>query len=79
MTVLENIFIGRHHLLKNNFLKGSFLLDSRRAKRRSKNRIEAERILDFLEISDIRKTIAGTLSYGLRKRVELSKSNCYKP
>ena len=24
MTVLENIYIGRHHLLKNNFIKGSF-------------------------------------------------------
>ena len=23
MTVLENIFIGRHHLLRNNFLKAS--------------------------------------------------------
>ena len=79
MTVLENIFIGRHHLLKNNFLKGSiyWLLGGQREE--VKNRIEAEKILDFLEISNIRKSIAGTLSYGLRKRVELARAIAINP
>ena len=79
MTVLENIFVGRHHLLKNNFLKGSFYWLFGGQREEIENRLEAERILDFLEISDIRKTLAGTLSYGLRKRVELARAIAIKP
>ena len=44
-----------------------------------KNREEAEEILDFLEINNIRKSVAGTLSYGLRKRVELARAIALKP
>ena len=79
MTVLENIFIGRHHLLKNNFLKGAIYWLFGGQKEEVINRIEAEKILDFLEISDIRKSIAGTLSYGLRKRVELARAIAINP
>ena len=79
MTVLENIYIGRHHLLKNNFIKGSFYWILGGQKEEVKNRIEAEKILDFLEISDIRKSPAGTLSYGLRKRVELARAIAINP
>ena len=43
------------------------------------NRKEAEKILDFLEISKIRKSTAGTLSYGLRKRVELARAIAIQP
>ena len=53
-------------------------MDFRRAKEEVKNRIEAEKILDFLEIS-IRKSPAGTLSYGLRKRVELARAIAINP
>ena len=79
MTVLENIYIGRHHLLKNNFIKGSFYWILGGQKEEVKNRIEAEKILDFLEISDIRKSLAGTLSYGLRKRLELARAIAINP
>ncbi|MDC3024108.1 ABC transporter ATP-binding protein [Alphaproteobacteria bacterium] len=79
MTVLENIFIGRHHLLRNNFIKGSLYWILGGQKEEVENRVEAERILDFLEISDIRKTLAGTLSYGLRKRVELARAIAINP
>jgi len=79
MTVLENIFIGRHHLLKNNFLSGSIYWLFGGQKEEVSNRIEAEKILDFLEISNIRTSIAGTLSYGLRKRVELARAIAINP
>ena len=79
MTVLDNIFIGRHHLLKNNFIKGSLYWLLGGQKEEVENRIEAERILDFLEISEVRKSLAGTLSYGLRKRVELARAIAINP
>ncbi len=79
MSVLENIFIGRHHLLKSNFLSGAFFWIFGAQKEEINSRVEAEKILDFLEISNIRKSIAGTLSYGLRKRVELARAIAINP
>ena len=79
MTVLENIYIGRHHLLRSNFFSGSIYWLSGAKNEEVNNRKEAEKILDFLEISNIRKSIAGTLSYGLRKRVELARAIAIQP
>ena len=79
MTVLENIYIGRHHLLRSNFFSGAIYWLSGAKKEEVNNRKEAEKILDFLEISNIRKSTAGTLSYGLRKRVELARAIAIQP
>ena len=70
MSVLDNIMVGRHHLLKNNFLTGALYWLGGAQKEELKHRREVEEIIDFLEISPIRKAVAGTLPYGLRKRVE---------
>ena len=79
MTVLENIYIGRHHLQKSNFFSGAIYWFSGAKNEEVNNRKEAEKILDFLEISNIRKSTAGTLSYGLRKRVELARAIAIQP
>ena len=79
MTVLENIYIGRHHLLRSNFFSGAIYWLSGAKNEEVHNRKEAEKILDFLEISNIRKSTAGTLSYGLRKRVELARAIAIQP
>ena len=79
MTVLENIYIGRHHLLRSNFFSGAVYWLSGAKNEEVNNRKEAEKILDFLEISNIRKSTAGTLSYGLRKRVELARAIAIQP
>ena len=79
MTVLENIYIGRHHLLRSNFFSGAIYWLSGAKNEEVNNRKEAEKILDFLEISKIRKSTAGTLSYGLRKRVELARAIAIQP
>ena len=79
MTVLENIYVGRHHMLKSNFVSGAIYWLLGAQKEEIENRKYAEKILDFLEISNIRKSIAGTLSYGLRKRVELARAIAIQP
>ena len=66
-------------MLKSNFLSGALYWFSKAQNEEVKNRIEAEKILDFLEISNVRKSIAGTLSYGLRKRVELARAIAIQP
>ena len=79
MTVLDNIMVGRHHLLKNNFLSGSLYWLGGARKEELIHRAEVEDIIDFLEIAHIRKSTAGTLSYGLRKRVELARAVALRP
>ncbi len=79
MSVLDNIMVGRHHLLKNNFITGPLYWFSGAQKEELEHRRIVEDIIDFLEISHIRKAQAGTLSYGLRKRVELARAVALKP
>jgi branched-chain amino acid transport system ATP-binding protein len=78
MSVLDNIMTGR--LLK---MRGSFLLEALYwgpAKRQElEHRAFVERIIDFLEIEAIRKAGAGTLPYGLQKRVELARALAAQP
>jgi branched-chain amino acid transport system ATP-binding protein len=79
MTVLENIMVGRHHLLKHGFWTGMPYWLGGAQQEELRHRREVEEIIDFLEIQHVRKATAGTLSYGLRKRVELARAMALKP
>ncbi len=79
MTVLENIMVGRHHLLRSGFLRGMAYWFGGAQREELEHRREVEEIVDFLEIQHVRKAVAGTLSYGLRKRVELARAVALKP
>ncbi|TKB48153.1 ABC transporter ATP-binding protein [Ferrimonas sediminicola] len=79
MTVLENIMVGRHHLMNNNWVTGPLYWLSPAEKEELTHRREVEQIIDFLDITHVRKSVAGTLSYGLRKRVELARAMALKP
>jgi branched-chain amino acid transport system ATP-binding protein len=78
MSVLDNIMTGR--LLK---MRGSFLLEALywgpAMRQELRHRAFVERIIDFLEIEAIRKAGAGTLPYGLQKRVELARALAAEP
>ena len=79
MSVLDNIMVGRHHLLRSNVLSGALYWLGGAQKEELAHRREVEEIIDFLEIQHVRKATAGTLSYGLRKRVELARAIALKP
>ena len=79
MSVLDNIMVGRHHLLRNNFLTGALYWMTGAQREELDHRREVEDIIDFLEIQHVRRAMAGTLSYGLRKRVELARAIALKP
>ncbi|MQX37544.1 ABC transporter ATP-binding protein [Roseospira navarrensis] len=78
MSVLDNIMVGRHHLLKNGFLRGALYWGLAQREELAHRR-DVEDIIDFLEITHIRKAMAGTLPYGLRKRVELARAIALNP
>ncbi|MBI3515467.1 MAG: ABC transporter ATP-binding protein [Proteobacteria bacterium] len=79
MSVLDNIMVGRHHLLHNNFVTGALYWLGGARREELEHRRAVEEIIDFLEIQHVRRAVAGTLSYGLRKRVELARAIALKP
>jgi branched-chain amino acid transport system ATP-binding protein len=79
MSVLDNILVGRHHLLHNNFLTGGLYWLGGARREEMAHRRDVEEIIDFLEIQHVRSATAGTLPYGLRKRVELARAIALKP
>ena len=79
MSVLDNIMVGRHNILKNNFLTGPLYWLGGAQKEELAHRRDIEEIIDFLEIQHVRRAVAGTLPYGLRKRVELARAVALKP
>jgi branched-chain amino acid transport system ATP-binding protein len=78
MTVLENIMVGRHPHMRAGILS-SGLFWGLAQREEIRHRAVVERIIDFLEINHIRKAAAGTLPYGLQKRVELGRALAAEP
>jgi branched-chain amino acid transport system ATP-binding protein len=79
MSVLDNIMVGRHHLLKNNFFSGSLYWLGSAQREELDHRRKVEDIIDFLDLAPVRKATAGALPYGLRRRVELARAMALEP
>lgn len=79
MSVLDNIMVGRHHLMKSGFARGMLYWLGGAQREEMEHRRAVEEIIDFLEIQHVRHAPAGTLSYGLRKRVELARAVAVNP
>ncbi len=78
MTVLDNIMTGRLTMMKSGLVAQALWWGS--AEREEiLHRERVERIIDFLEIQNLRKTPVGRLPYGLKKRVELARALAAEP
>jgi branched-chain amino acid transport system ATP-binding protein len=78
MSALGNIMVGRTMLMHSNiFSQGLYWGFSQ--KEEIEHRRAVERIIDFLQIENIRRTPASMLPYGLRKRVELARALAAEP
>ena len=77
-TVLDNLMAARHIHMKTNMLTGALFWGPAQ-REEIVHRQRVEEIIDFLELEHIRKSIVGTLSYGLRKRVELGRALALEP
>ena len=78
MSTLDNIMTGRNLKMKSNIFWQALHVGPARAEE-LENRLEAERIIDFLDIQAIRKKPVGKLPYGLQKRVELGRALAAEP
>jgi branched-chain amino acid transport system ATP-binding protein len=78
MTALDNLMAARHLHMKSNMLTGGVFFGPAQREEIA-HREMVEEIIDFLEMEAIRKSIVGTLSYGLRKRVELGRALALEP
>lgn len=78
MTVRENILCGFHTRMKTGLFAG--LLYWGPAKREEDTFVrEAEEIIEFLELEELRHAHVGELPYGLRKRVDLGRALAMNP
>jgi len=78
MTVIENLLLGRHVLMRTGVLAGA-LFFGRALRDEVEHRLRIEEIIDFLEIEKVRKKAVGALPYGIQKRVELGRALAMKP
>lgn len=78
LSTLDNLMAARHIHMKQNALQ-SMLYWGKGQHEEVQHRHAVEEIIDFLEIAHIRKATVGSLSYGLRKRVELGRALALEP
>ena len=79
MSVLDNVKLGRHFLMKTSLL-GSFLRLPNIVHDEMKHREEIEEeIIDFMGLSSFRYAPVGILPFGVRKRVDMARALAMRP
>ncbi len=78
LSVLDNVVSGRAHTFRSTFL-GQIAGLGRSRREETDARDRASRVLEFLHLSDLSDRLAGTLPYGLQKRVELARALVAEP
>ena len=73
LPVIDNILIGRHARMSNGFASSLFGLPSARAQEREA-RAQAQAVVDFAGLGPLANQPAGSLAYGLQRRVELARA-----
>jgi branched-chain amino acid transport system ATP-binding protein len=78
LSVIDNLMLGRHVHMRTGLVRGG--LFTRRARQEELGQREVvEDLIDFLELTAVRKTAVGVLPYGLRKRVDLGRALAVEP
>jgi len=78
MNTVDNIMTGRNLKMKTNiFLQALYWGPAQREE--AVHREAVEKVIDFLEIEGVRKTVVGRLPFGLQKRVELGRALAAEP
>lgn len=78
MTVIENVMVGMHLRQQTGFLAGLAGLPKARTET-SKARSESLDLLAALGLDQVSERIAGTLAYGMQKRLEIARALAARP
>ena len=78
LNVVDNLMLGRHHVMKTGFLTGALWRGPARNEEIA-NRARCEEIIDFLELQPYRLSPVGVLPYGVQKRIELGRALAMDP
>jgi branched-chain amino acid transport system permease protein len=78
LSVLENVLLGQHCRMKNGFWTSLLALPQARREEAAAN-ARATAILDTLGLRDLAQVPAGSLPYGLQRRVELARALATEP
>lgn len=76
LTVFENVLIAKHMRAKQNFLSATFRLNAKEEKRM---RDEAMALLEEQNLAHLKDEIAGSLPYGLQRRLEIARALATDP
>jgi len=78
LSVLDNVMLGRHSRMKNGLLASLFAMPRARHEEEL-TRKRALELLDLVELGHLASRPAGSLSYGLQRRVELARALATEP
>jgi branched-chain amino acid transport system ATP-binding protein len=78
LNVVDNLMAARHFLFNASWIENA-LYYGRPHKEEVKQRWAVEEIIDFLELERYRKSVVGTLPYGIRKRIDLGRALAQEP
>ena len=78
MTALDNVKVGMHHAIKCSFLSSLLHLPSYYKAEKKANE-KAMELLDFMGLSDVADVKAGSLPYGVQRRLEIVRALATNP
>jgi branched-chain amino acid transport system ATP-binding protein len=78
MSVLDNVLVGRHHLMRSGSVLGGLYLGFAQREEREHRRAAME-VLDFVGIARWAPYPVQVLPYGIQKRVELARALAMEP
>ncbi len=78
MTVLENVMVGRHVRSRAGFISSVFRLPGARREERAIVK-KAEEIIDLFGLELHKKETAGSLPFGVKRRVEFARAFAAEP
>ena len=75
-TVFDNVLIAKHMRARQNFLSATFRLNAREERRM---REEAMALLEEQNLAHLKDEVAGSLPYGLQRRLEIARALATSP
>lgn len=76
MTVFENVLIAKHMRAKQNLLSATFRLNHAEEERMRKETME---LLEMQNLAHLKDEIAGSLPYGIQRRLEIARALATNP